>query len=167
MVDAGWKSLIGETEKEKSLPVLEKGMTFTASAVKSEHFTTPPKTFTEDTLLSAMEHAGAENFDENAEKKGLVTPSTRANTIENLVRHGYIQREGKKIVCTDKGKNLIRVLSNEMKSAQLTADWENKLLEVELGTLSAEQFIREIESFVNELVSKYEVLDHTVSFGEN
>ena len=88
-------------------------MTFIAKASKSEHFTSPPKAFTEDTLLSAMEHAGAEEFDENAEKKGLGTPATRANTIENLVRHGYIQRDGKKITSTDKGRNLIQVMPDE------------------------------------------------------
>lgn len=167
----GWKALdgkIGESEKsdEKSLPDLENGMNFIAKASKSEHFTSPPKAFTEDTLLSAMEHAGAEEFDENAEKKGLGTPATRANTIENLVRHGYIQRDGKKIISTDKGRNLIRVMPDEVKSAQLTADWENKLLAVERGTLSADRFMDEINVFVMDLVCKYSAVDDSVSFGE-
>lgn len=167
----GWKALdgkIGESEKsdEKSLPDLENGMNFIAKASKSEHFTSPPKAFTEDTLLSAMEHAGAEEFDENAEKKGLGTPATRANTIENLVRHGYIQRDGKKIISTDKGRNLIRVMPDEVKSAQLTADWENKLLAVERGTLSADRFMDEINVFVTDLVCKYSAVDDSVSFGE-
>lgn len=101
VLESGWKALdgkIGESEKsdEKRLPDLENGMNFIAKASKLEHFTSPPKSFTEDTLLSAMERAGAEDFDENAEKKGLGTPATRANTIENLVKHGYIQRDGKK-----------------------------------------------------------------------
>ena len=113
-----------------------------------------------------MEHAGAEEFDENAEKKGLGTPATRANTIENLVKHGYIQRDGKKISSTDKGKNLIRVMPDEVKSARLTADWENKLLEVERGTLSADCFMDEINAFVTDLVRKYSVVDNSVSFGE-
>lgn len=169
---SGWKALdskVGEAEKsdEKSLPNLENGMTFTAKASKSEHFTSPPKAFTEDTLLSAMEHAGAENFDENAEKKGLGTPATRANTIENLVKHGYIERDGKKIISTSKGRNLIKVMPDEVKSAQLTADWENKLLEVERGNLSADSFMNEINNFVTRLVSKYGSVDHSVSFGEN
>lgn len=160
VLESGWKALdgkIGESEKsdEKSLPDLENGMTFIAKASKSEHFTSPPKAFTEDTLLSAMEHAGAEEFDENAEKKGLGTPATRANTIENLVRHGYIQRDGKKISSTDK-----------VKSAQLTADWENKLLAVERGTLSADCFMDEINVFVTNLVRKYSAVDNSVSFGE-
>lgn len=172
VLESGWKALdgkIGEAEKsdEKSLPDLERGMTFTAKAAKSEHFTSPPKAFTEDTLLSAMEHAGAEDFDENAEKKGLGTPATRANTIENLVKHGYIQRDGKKIISTDKGKNLIHIMPDEVKSARLTADWENKLLEVEHGSLSADSFMNEINRFVTELVSKYGSVDDSVSFGEN
>lgn len=167
----GWKALdgkIGESEKsdEKSLPDLENGMNFIAKASKSEHFTSPPKAFTEDTLLSAMEHAGAEDFDENAEKKGLGTPATRANTIENLVKHGYIQRDGKKIISTDKGRNLIHVMPDEIKSARLTADWENKLLEVERGTLSADCFMDEINVFVTDLVRKYSAVDNSVSFGE-
>lgn len=171
VLESGWKALdgkIGEAEKsdEKSLPDLERGMTFMAKAAKSEHFTSPPKSFTEDTLLSAMEHAGAEDFDENAEKKGLGTPATRANTIENLVKHGYIQRDGKKITSTDKGRNLIRVMPDEVKSAQLTADWENKLLAVERGTLSADCFMDEINAFVTDLVRKYSVVDDSVSFGE-
>lgn len=171
VLESGWKALdgkIGESEKsdEKSLPDLENGMTFIAKASKSEHFTSPPKAFTEDTLLSAMEHAGAEEFDENAEKKGLGTPATRANTIENLVRHGYIQRDGKKISSTDKGRNLIRVMPDEVKSAQLTADWENKLLAVERGTLSADCFMDEINVFVTDLVRKYSAVDNSVSFGE-
>lgn len=171
VLEPGWKALdgtVGEAEKsdEKSLPDLEKGMTFSAKASKAEHFTAPPKAFTEDTLLSAMEHAGAEEFDENAEKKGLGTPATRANTIENLVKHGYIQRDGKKISSTDKGRNLIRVMPDEVKSAQLTADWENKLLAVERGTLSADRFMDEINAFVTDLVRKYSVVDDSVSFGE-
>jgi len=171
VLESGWKALdgkIGESKKsdEKSLPDLENGMTFIAKASKSEHFTSPPKAFTEDTLLSAMEHVGAEEFDENAEKKGLGTPATRANTIENLVRHGYIQRDGKKITSTDKGRNLIQVMPDEVKSAQLTADWENKLLAVERGTLSADSFMDDINTFVTNLVHTYSAVDDSVSFGE-
>ena len=171
VLESGWKALdgkIGESEKsdEKSLPDLENGMNFIAKASKSEHFTSPPKSFTEDTLLSAMEHAGAEDFDENAEKKGLGKPATRANTVENLVKHGYIQRDGKKIISTDKGRNLIHIMPDEVKSVRLTADWENKLLAVERGTLSADRFMDEINVFVTDLVRKYSVVDDSVSFGE-
>lgn len=114
-----------------------------------------------------MEHAGAEDFDENAEKKGLGTPATRANTIENLVKHGYIERDGKKITSTGKGRDFIKVMPDEVKSAQLTADWENKLLEVERGNLSADSFMNEIDDFVKGLVAKYSSVDNSVSFSEN
>ena len=158
VLESGWKALdgkIGEAEKsdEKSLPDLEKGMIFTAKAVKSEHFTSPPKAFTEDTLLSAMEHAGAEDFDENAEKKGLGTPATRANTIENLVKHGYIQRDGKKIISTDKGRELVNVMPAYLKSAAMTAEWENQLLMLEKGQITDTQFMGEITSLVGKILS--------------
>ena len=156
-----------DAEPETVLPPLAEGQTFDNPAAEiSERYTQPPKAFTEDTLLSAMEHAGAEEFDENAEKKGLGTPATRANTIENLVRHGYIQRDGKKITSTDKGRNLIQVMPDEVKSAQLTADWENKLLAVERGTLSADSFMDDINTFVTNLVHTYSAVDDSVSFGE-
>lgn len=172
VLELGWKafdSKIGEVEKsdDKSLPNLEESMTFQAKAAKSEHFTAPPKAFTESTLLSAMEHAEAENFDKEAEKNGLGTPATRASTIENLVKHGYIERDGKKITATGKGKNLIRVMLDEVQSAQLTADWENKLLEVKRGNRSADSFMHEINDFVTNLVEKYGSLDDSVSFGKN
>jgi DNA topoisomerase-3 len=171
VLEMGWKSLeskVDEQEKEteNTLPSIYEGMSFTVSALKSEHFTSPPKSYTEDTLLSAMEHAGAENFDENAEKKGLGTPATRAGTIENLIKHGYVVRDGKKIVSTDKGKNLINVIPEEIKSPMLTAEWENQLLEIERGTLSADKFVSEIEKYVTDLCSKYSTIDDSVCFGE-
>jgi DNA topoisomerase-3 len=171
VLEMGWKSLeskVGEQEKEaeNTLPSIYEGMRFTVSAMKSEHFTSPPKAYTEDTLLSAMEHAGAENFDENAEKKGLGTPATRAGTIENLIKHGYVVRDGKKIVSTDKGKNLINVIPEEIRSPMLTAEWENQLLEIERGTLSADKFMSEIEKYVTDLCSKYSTIDDSVCFGE-
>ena len=157
-----------DVEEEKKLPELREGMMIAVEQTKvSEHFTQPPKHYTEDSLLSAMERAGAEDMGDEVERKGLGTPATRANTIENLVKHGYIQRDGKKIISTDKGRNLIRVMPDEVKSAQLTADWENKLLEVEHGNLSADSFMNEINRFVTELVSKYGSVDDSVSFGEN
>ena len=108
IVDMGWKSIDAKIENsdkseqgqdESQLPDIEKGMTFEkVPAKKSVHFTSPPKSFTEDTLLSAMEHASAADFDENAEKKGIGTPATRAVVIEELVAHKYVKREGKKLL---------------------------------------------------------------------
>lgn len=170
VLEMGWKALdgkIGESEKETEnvLPFVNEGQEFTCNASKSEHFTSPPKPYTEDTLLSAMEHAGLEDFDENAEKKGLGTPATRAGTIENLVNHGYIIRDGKKIVSTDKGKKLIAVIPEEIKSPMLTAEWENQLLQVERGSLPADVFMSGIEKYVADLCSKYSNVDEKISFG--
>nr|WP_288825796.1 type IA DNA topoisomerase [uncultured Clostridium sp.] len=117
-------------------------------AKRSEHFTTPPKPYSEDTLLSAMETAGNKEFDPDTEKKGLGTPATRAGIIEKLVHSGYAVRKGKQILPTKDGCELISVLPDYIKSASLTADWEGKLLAVERGGLSAENFINDILGLV-------------------
>ncbi|MEE5993713.1 MAG: DNA topoisomerase 3 [Oscillospiraceae bacterium] len=166
ILENGWKSYVmGKvSESENTLPELKQGQEFPAKAVKSEHFTSPPKPFTEDTLLSAMEHAGQENFDDDTEKKGLGTPATRAATIEGLVKNGYAERKNKQIVSTEKGKNLIAVVPDEVKSAKLTADWENKLKLVENGEYSAENFMNEIQNFIKEICEKYGSVDTSVKF---
>ena len=103
VLDMGWKRFVkSDKNAEKSLPAVSEGQTFTAQASKGEHFTSPPKPYTEDTLLSAMERAGNENYDEDTEKKGLGTPATRAATIESLVRNGYVERDCKKLHATDR-----------------------------------------------------------------
>ena len=170
VLENGWKNYAlksAENDKVKPIPTVADGQTFTAHAGKSEHFTSPPKPFTEDTLLSAMEHAGQENYDENSEKKGLGTPATRAGTIEGLVKKGYAERKGKHIVATEKGVNLIAVVPDEVKSASLTSDWEMKLQQVEHGEYSADTFMAEIEDFIRTLCNKYGSADSSVSFGNN
>lgn len=157
-----------EKDSEKSLPELSENQVFeNVTAKKSEHFTSPPKSFTEDTLLSAMEHAGAEDFDENAEKKGLGTPATRATTIEGLVGHDFVKREGKKITATEKGVKLISVVPEEVRSPKLTADWENQLLQIERGECSQLTFMNGISEFVKSLCGKYSQLDDSVDMGGN
>ena len=126
-----------------------------ATASKGEHFTSPPKPFTEDTLLSAMERAGNEDYDSDTEKKGLGTPATRATVIESLVKNGYAKREGKAIRSTDKGKELITAVPDEVKSAKLTAEWENNLHLIERGDYSADSFMGEISGFVSDMCRKY------------
>lgn len=121
ILDMGWKAYAKQSDKkneEKSLPAVSEGQTFTVTANKGEHFTTPPKPYTEDTLLSAMERAGNEDYDEKTEKKGLGTPATRAATIEALVKNGYVELSdtqvkgllnGKSTSYTSKGKkNIVR-----------------------------------------------------------
>lgn len=145
-------------EKETSLPTVSQGQTFeNVKAEKAEHFTSPPKSFTEDTLLSAMETAGNSDYDENSdvEKKGLGTPATRASIIEGLVKKGFVERNKKQISATDKGKNLIEVLPDTVKSAKLTADWETRLQSVEKGKETAANFMTDIENYVVQTVKEY------------
>lgn len=167
----GWKLYALRTPEEKSdnkpIPVISEGQQFTVTANKGEHFTSPPKFYTEDTLLSAMEHAGQENYTDDSEKKGLGTPATRAATIEGLVKKGYVKRNGKQIIATDKGRSLINVVPDDVKSPKLTADWEMKLQQIEHGQYSADSFMREIENFVRDVCNKYGSVDSTVSFGSN
>lgn len=142
---------------ENPLPEIKENEIFeNVSSDISEHFTSPPKSYTEDTLLSAMETAGNNEYENSdTEKKGLGTPATRAGIIETLVKRGFIKRDGKKIIADDKGINLINILPDEIKSAKLTADWETKLQAIEKGKMSADEFMNGITGFVNELVSKY------------
>ncbi len=150
---------------EKSLPDISEGQRFAkVSASVSEHFTSPPKPYTEASLLSAMEHAGQDDFDEETEKKGIGTPATRAKVIEELVAKGFIERKGKQIISTDTGSNLISVVPDEVKSPKLTADWESMLKLVEMGSTSADEFMQGISQFVTGLCAKYGSSDGSVSF---
>jgi DNA topoisomerase-3 len=121
---------------------------------KIEGFTSSPKHFTEDTLLSVMERAGNEDLDEflETEKKGLGTSATRANIIEKLIAVGYIERSKKNLLITEKGIKLIKIVPEEIKSAKLTAEWENKLTEISIGKRNADEFIKDIESEVIDLI---------------
>lgn len=121
----------------------------------SEHFTSPPKAYSEDTLLSAMETAGNDSFDEDTEKKGLGTPATRAEMIEKLVRNDFVRRKGKQLIPTEDGMALVQILPEEVKSPKMTADWENDLKQIEKGEISAEKFMEGITKMVRDLVSKY------------
>lgn len=145
-----------EEKEEKKLPELLEGQAFDGVQTKvSEHFTSPPKHFTEDLLLSAMERAGAEDIGADAERKGLGTPATRADIIEKLVRDGFVKREKKQIIPTEDGMKLITVLPDVVKSPKLTADWENALTLVAKGELPMEDFMADIENMVSELIYTY------------
>ena len=172
VIDAGWKGVAKISEKKKDNPddtplgdisSLHEGdeIKITQAGVKAGK-TTPPKSYTEDTLLSAMEKAGSDETPDEAERKGLGTPATRAGIIEKLVRIGFIERKGDKktkyLVPTHKGEMLITVIPEAIQSASMTAEWEQKLLEVEKESYSADQFMGEIESLVRELVDTYEIV---------
>ena len=149
-----------DSDDTKKLPELTEGMTITVEDTRvSEHFTQPPKHFTEDSLLSAMERAGSEDMDDDVERKGLGTPATRADIIEKLVKDGFVKREKKQMIPTEDGVKLITVLPDVVKSPKLTADWENELTQVSKGEVSAGQFMAEIKAMVSDLVKTY----HSVS----
>ena len=144
-----------ETEALNTLPELADGQSFSAVADISEHFTSPPKAYTEDTLLSAMERAGTEDMPEDAERKGLGTPATRAAILEKLVQMGFVQRKGKQLVPTKDGVNLAVVLPESLTSPSLTAEWENRLTEIAKGNADPDEFMSEIEAQVRQLVKTY------------
>ena len=145
---------VEEKEKESSIPAgYEEGMRlFPVKAEKTTHYTSPPKPFNEDTLLAAMETAGNKEFDSETEKKGLGTPATRASIIEKLVSSGYAQRKGKQILPSTEGKELVKVMPEYLKSAVMTAEWENQLLMMEKGQITDTQFMGEITSLVRKIL---------------
>jgi len=160
----GWKAVeqafigsLGKQKKDgdKSLPDIDEGYRFNAKAAVREGFSQPPKHFTEDTLLSAMENAGAEDMPDDAERKGLGTPATRAGIIENLVKSGFLERKDKVLLPTVMGVNLIKILPESVKSPMLTAEWENHLKRIEKGEMSARDFMTAISKFVEGLVKTY------------
>lgn len=122
----------------------------------SEHFTQPPKQYTEDTLLSAMERAGNEELTEDTEKKGLGTPATRAAIIEKLIQSGFVKREKKNLIPTDDGNVLITVLPDEIKSPKMTAEWEMALNHIAQNTETADEFLNGITELMQELVARYQ-----------
>ena len=169
ILQSGWKEVerihrmsIRQSETERrenedaALPVLKEGQTFeTVSASLREGKTSPPKHYTEDTLLSAMETAGAEDMPDDAKRKGLGTPATRAATLEKLVSAGFVQRKKKQLISTEKGRNLIAVLPDNIKSPILTAEWESMLKQVEHGELSATSFMDQIADMSRTLVKEH------------
>ena len=165
----GWKAIerkmLGELlGKQKEAVVLpdaqEQSQCSVAGAELKEGQTTPPKSYTEDTLLSAMQAAGADSMPEGVERQGIGTPATRAATIEKLVQKGFLERKGNKktkvLLPTDKGKALITVMPEEIQSPEMTADWETKLLQIERSEMEPETFMTEIKEMISSLVTTTE-----------
>ena len=139
-----------------TLPDFTEGQTFDGAEVSvTEHFTQPPKPYTEDTLLSAMENAGKDDIPDEAERKGLGTPATRAAIIEKLVTAGFVERKGKSLIPTKAGINLVTVLPEPLTSPMLTAEWEQKLTEIAKGGADPDTFMDGIRTMVQEIVSTY------------
>ena len=169
VVQDGWKAVerrFKETlkskekdEPERSLPTLNENDIFSSvSASVTEHYTSAPKPYTEDSLLSAMETAGNAEFDDDTEKKGLGTPATRAGIIEKLVKGGFVERKGKSLVPTKDGNNLVCVLPEQITSPSMTAEWENTLMQIERGNADADKFLSGIVGMTSELVKAYPFL---------
>ena len=168
--DIGWRRYAGKPSEEaeknagaSELPELSEGMTLELARVDlKEGKTSPPKRFTEDLLLSAMESASSDEFQAGVERKGIGTPATRAAIIEKLVQKGFIERRGDKktkyLCSTDKGNALVTVVPEQIQSPSMTADWEEKLLKIEHGEYDGDAFMGEISSMVSGLVKTYEAV---------
>ena len=161
--DLGWRKHLEEDVSENPLEELVQGqrLTLRNATIKGGQ-TTPPKRFTEDTLLSAMENAGTKETPKDTERKGLGTPATRASVIEKLVAGGFICRDQKSrtvnLMPEDLGISLVTVLPEELQSPLMTADWETKLSQVEKGELSPAEFMADVEAFVTDLVKSYKAI---------
>ena len=161
--NVGWKIYNEKEQTDKVLPELADGdvLKVATSEIK-EGKTRPPAHFTEDSLLYAMEVAGAKEMPDDAERKGLGTPATRAGIIEKLIATGFVERKKAKksvnLVPAHTGVSLITVLPEQLQSPLLTAEWEHKLKMVEHGELDADAFMAEISVMVSELVKTYSVI---------
>ena len=171
VLSEGWKSieykllgdLLGKKKEAFVFPdVQEQSECSISGADLKEGNTSPPHHFTEDTLLHSMETASAESMPEGVERQGIGTPATRAATIEKLVAKGFLERKGDKktkaLLPTDKGKALITVMPEEIQSADMTADWETKLLLIERGEMEPNEFMTEIKDMISSLVNTTEVV---------
>ena len=166
ILSEGWQEIdriFHPSLKERSVD--EDGSTFSdftegqildnATVFVAERFTQPPKPYTEDSLLSAMENAGKEDIPEEAERKGLGTPATRAAIIEKLVAAGFVERKGKSLIPTQDGINLISILPEPLTSPMLTAEWEQQLTEIAKGTAAPDTFLDGIRDMVRTLISNH------------
>ena len=169
VLEEGWKAverkvladILNRKQELTALPNAAENECGILNAELKEGQTTPPKHFTEDTLLHAMETASADSMPEGVERQGIGTPATRAATIEKLVQKGFLERKGTKktkvLLPTDKGKALITVMPEEIQSPEMTADWETKLLQIERGEMEPGEFMTEINTMITELVKNTEM----------
>ena len=166
------ESFSNKEKQSTTIPTIEQGQQITDFvAYLEEKETTPPKRFTEDTLLSAMENASNEDYKEldveDIEKKGLGTPATRASIIESLVTNGYIERKGKSLIPTEKGLNTIKIVDERLKSPKLTANWEIKLQQIEKNNYSPNKFLGEIIEFTKTIIENKNIDENIVKTLKN
>lgn len=153
------KPLLNNKKKETISPKLSEGDVLQISgSIVRQKFTQPPKHFTEETLLKAMELAGTEDLEKGieVERKGLGTPATRAGVIENLIYKGFIERDKKNLLATHKGVSLITIVSEEFRSPKTTAEWEMRLSKIADGKEKSKNFLKEIERDISNLVNQYQ-----------
>ncbi|HES2680419.1 TPA: DNA topoisomerase 3 [Streptococcus pyogenes] len=162
IIDEGFTKYLKEYKTKKTedtlLPNIKVGDVFEIRNKEvKEKYTTPPKHFTEDTLLKAMEVAGNDALEKGieVERKGLGTPATRAGIIENLIFKGFIERDKKNLIATDKGISLVTIVSDTFKSAETTAEWEMKLSDIANGKANKDDFLKGIENEIRETVGIY------------
>jgi DNA topoisomerase-3 len=160
IIERGWSNIDvysrddGEPS-DSELPALIEGQELKKEGViVKEGASAPQKHFTDSTLLGAMESAGAEDLPDDAERRGLGTPATRANLLERLIKSGFVERQKKNLIPTEKGKNLIAVLPDALTSPMLTAEWEHKLCQIQRGELSEAEFIQGISSFIKTIIAE-------------
>ena len=170
ILEEGWKAverkvladILNRKQELTALPNAAENECGILNAELKEGQTSPPKHFTEDTLLHAMETASADSMPEGMERQGIGTPATRAATIEKLVQKGFLERKDSKktkvLLPTDKGKALITVMPEEIQSPEMTADWETKLLQIERGEMEPETFMTEIKEMISSLVNTTETV---------
>lgn len=156
----GWKAYTENEPNDKTLPELKENREYSVQSVSlKEGETTPPAHFTEDSLLYAMETAGKEEMPEDAERKGLGTPATRAAILEKLIRNGFVERKKSKksvnLIPTHAAFSLITVLPEQLKSPLLTAEWEYRLKQIEHGKLNADEFLSDIADMLSDLTKNY------------
>ena len=168
VLEEGWKAverkvladILNRKQELTALPNAAENECGILNAELKEGQTTPPKHFTEDLLLHAMETASADSMPEGVERQGIGTPATRAATIEKLVQKGFLERKGNKkikvLLPTDKGKALITVMPEEIQSPEMTSDWETKLLQIERSEIEPETFMTEIKEMISSLVTTTE-----------
>ena len=169
VLEEGWKAverkvladILNRKQELTALPNVAENECGILNAELKEGQTSPPKHFTEDLLLHAMETASADSMPEGVERQGIGTPATRAATIEKLVQKGFLERKGTKktkvLLPTDKGKALVTVMPEEIQSPEMTADWETKLLQIERGEMEPSEFMTEINTMITELVKNTEM----------
>ena len=155
------KNSVDDSDKDEILPKVSKGEEIeNVESNISEHFTKPPSHYTDASILQAMENAGKGEYDDGVERVGLGTTATRAAILENLIYKGYLIRDKKNLIPTQRAFKLLSVIPEDFKSVSLTSDMENRLLLISQGKADRKTFIDEIQSVINNIIKSYKEKDN-------